>query len=117
MGARVWGRIAIGSHLLLLGLVFSWIIWFLPPQHWPRPLLLLLTVLPLAIPLRGLLHGKPNSHFWAAFLSLPYMLHAGSELWVSEFSIWLPLAELLFALGLFFSSVIHLRLANGQTNP
>jgi uncharacterized membrane protein len=109
MSAAAWGRAAIASHLLLLGLVFSWVIWFLPAQHWPRPLLLVLVVLPLALPLRGLLHGRPHSFFWAAFLSLPYALHGGAECWVGEYSVWLPLAELLCALGLFLSSAQYLR--------
>lgn len=117
MNAAAWGRVAIGCHLLLLGLVFGWIVWFPQAQHWPRPLLLMLVVLPLALPLRGLLHGRPRSHLWAAFLSLPYALHGGAELWVGEVAWWLPLSELLCALGLFLCCAQFLRAIPSPSAP
>jgi uncharacterized membrane protein len=108
--------IALTSLLLLLSLVFSWIVWFLPPLHWPRPLLLLLAALPLALPLRGMLDGAVRSHLLAAYLSLLYALHGGAELWAGDSPLWLPLLEALLAVILFFSSVLYIRFypATGQ---
>lgn len=43
-----------------------------PASSWPRPLRLLFLVLPLLLPLRGLLNGRPLSYIWASLLSLFY---------------------------------------------
>lgn len=112
--ARISHIVALSSLLLLLALVFSWIIWFLSPPHMARPILLLLAALPLAIPLRGILHERSRSHLLAAILSLLYILHGGVELWAGESSVWLPLLETLLAVTLFFSATLHIRFAAGM---
>lgn len=109
--SRISHAIALTSLLLLLALVFSWIVWFLQPPHIARPLLLIVAAMPLALPLRGMLHERGNSYLLAAFLSLLYALHGGSELWVGQHTIWLPLLETLLAVTLFFSATLHIRFA------
>lgn len=112
---RLSNILAVTSLLLLLALVFSWILWFLTPPHWPRPLLILLAALPLALPLRGMLYGRYRSHLLAAYLSLLYALHGGSELWVAD-HFWLPLLEVLLALSLFFCCALFVRFSRNE-NP
>ncbi|MEO5344157.1 MAG: DUF2069 domain-containing protein [Gammaproteobacteria bacterium SHHR-1] len=112
---RISNVLAILSLLSLLGLVLGWIIWFIEPPHWPRPLLILLAALPLALPLRGMLYGRYRSHLLAAYLSLLYALHGGSELWVSE-RLWLPLLEVVLALCLFFCCALFVRFTRNE-NP
>lgn len=107
--ARFSGRIAVTGHLLLLTLIFAWIAVIDPPQYWPRSLLLLIAVLPLALPVRGLLYGRPRSFLYSALISLPYALHGASELYVGSERFDLPLAELMLSLLLLFSSVLHIR--------
>ncbi len=114
MSSRTTGIIAVTSYLLLLTLVFSWIVWFLPPTHWPRPMLLLIAVLPLAIPLRGLLHGRIRSFYWAAFLSLVYALHGGGDAWADPGNRWLGLSELILAVTVFTSATLHIRAKNHE---
>ncbi|MBF0256643.1 MAG: DUF2069 domain-containing protein [Gammaproteobacteria bacterium] len=112
---RISNLLAILSLLGLLALIFSWIIWFVTPPHWPRPLLILLAALPLALPLRGMLYRRYRSHLLAAYLSLLYALHGGSELWVAE-RLWLPLLEVVLALSLFFSCALFVRFSRNE-NP
>jgi uncharacterized membrane protein len=107
---RITGLVALTSYLLLLMLIFGWILWFLPPLHWPRPLLLIIGVLPLAIPLRGVLHGRPHSYFTAIFISLLYFLHGTGELWAGADQPLLTSSEALLALVFFISATLHLRL-------
>ncbi len=112
---RLSNLLAIISLILLLSLVFTWIVWFLTPPHWPRPLLILIAAVPLALPLRGMLYQRYRSHLLAAYLSLLYALHGGSELWVSD-QLWLPLLEVLLALSLFFCCALFVRFTRNE-NP
>jgi uncharacterized membrane protein len=97
------------SHLGLIALIFAWIFWFLPPDHWPRPILLLLGILPLALPLRGVMQGEEKSYIWAAYLSLLYLTHAGSTLWIGTPPLWLPLVETLLATTLFVAVTLYFK--------
>jgi len=115
--AAISGRIALAAYFLLLGLVFAWVAVFPPPLHWPRPLLLLIAVLPLALPVRGVLHDRPRAWFAAVFLSLVYALHGAAEIFVSPLASVLPYAELGLALLLFISTLLHLRRASQTENP
>lgn len=113
----LFGGIALASYFLLLGLLFLWVAAFPPPLHWPRPILLLTVVLPLALPVRGVLHDRPRAWFAAAFLSLVYALHGAAEIYVSPLASALPYAELGLALLLFFSAVLHLRWPSQTETP
>lgn len=103
--------LAIACHLALLGLLFVWLVWFLEPPHWPRPLLILLVVLPLAFPVRGLLDQRPSSYLWSLALALVYAMHGATELWLGTEQPWLSTLEMLFALATFVSASLALRLA------
>ncbi len=97
------------SHLGLIGLIFTWIIWFLPSDHWPRPILLMMGILPLTLPLRGMLEGLEKSYLWAAYLSLLYLTHAGSTLWIGTPPYWLPIMEILLASTLFLAVTFYFK--------
>ena len=72
-------RIAYGSVLTgyfgLLTLLMLWNTVIAPSQRFPIALTLIVSVLPLMLPLRGLLHGRPVACTWAAYLSLFYVVH------------------------------------------
>lgn len=114
MNEKVTGFVALTSYFLLLTLVFCWIVLFLQPPHWPRPILLLIAVLPLLLPLRGMLYGRTRSFFWAAFLSLVYVLHGGGDAWVDPSNRWLSLSELVLATIFFISATLHIRSKNEE---
>jgi len=60
------------SYFGLLFLLLNWFSWISPPVQVPRALLIIILVVPLLFPLRGLLHGKTYTHAWTSFLSLFY---------------------------------------------
>ena len=72
-------RIALTGYFLLLSLLLSWPTWIAPPQRLPVALILIISVIPLLFPLRGLLYGRPSAFTWAAYLSLFYFVHAVTE--------------------------------------
>ena len=107
--AKLSGYIAVGSHLILFAFIFAWIAVLDPPQEWPRSILLPIALLPLAIPIRGLLDWRHGSFLASAFISLLYALHGGSEIYVDPSDFMLPLIELLLSLTILYTAVMHIR--------
>jgi uncharacterized membrane protein len=67
-------RVAVAGHLGLILVVAAWTVWLDPPQRVPRALVLVLLTLPLLLPLRGILHGRPYTHAWVLFVALGYFV-------------------------------------------
>ena len=114
MKVRLSRSLALLGYFSLLGLMLAWHAWLSPPRFFPVTLVLLATAVPLLLPLRGLLHGRPRSHLWAAFLSLAYFTHGIGEAVASPEDRWLGVLEVACALLLFFTAVAYVRWAPGE---
>lgn len=93
--------VAVASLLGLIVLGLAWELW-LPP----RPSLWVLKVLPLCLPLAGLLKRRMYTYRWVSLLVWPYFMEgvvrAGEGL--------LPALEILLSLTLFAACALHVRL-------
>lgn len=67
-----WKRVAVVSLLALIVLCLSWELWLAPLR--PGGSWLVLKVVPLLLPLRGVLRGRLYTYQWAAMLSLLYVM-------------------------------------------
>ena len=94
----------------LFGLLMLWHTVFAPPLKLPIALVLLFTVTPLLLPMRGLLNANRKSCAWAAYLSLFYFSHGAIETYSNASERIYALFELIFSLFLFFGVIIYLRL-------
>lgn len=65
--------LALAGFLGLLVLILVWTTWIAPPEIVPVSLALVVLVLPLLFPLRGMLHGRRYTHAWASLLALAYI--------------------------------------------
>lgn len=65
--------LALISYLALLGLILVWTTWIDPPQIVPISVALVILILPLMFPLRGMLHGRRYTHAWSSLLALAYI--------------------------------------------
>lgn len=97
------------SLLLLIFLGLAWELWWAPLR--PGGSWLMLKVLPLLLPLRGILRGTRYTYQWASMLILAYLAE-GAVRAVSDSGIAATLAsiELLLAVAFFFSAVFYARL-------
>jgi uncharacterized membrane protein len=77
----------------------------------PVALLLLLTVAPLLLPMRGLLKQNHKSCAWAAYLSLFYFIHGCQEAYANPIERVYASLEVLFSLMLFFGATFYIRFA------
>ena len=106
---RLARALALTGYFGLLGLMTAWLAWIAPSARFPVSLVLVIAVFPLLLPLRGLLHGRPRAHAWAAFLSLPYFVHGVGEAYAGTGERWLALLEVALSLGLFFGASLYVR--------
>lgn len=106
-------RIAYGSVLTgyfgLLTLLMLWNTVIAPSQRFPVAITLIISVLPLMLPLRGLLHGRRTACAWAAYLSLFYFVHGIVEAAAGPGVRFLAGLEIAASLLLFFGAVFYVR--------
>lgn len=100
----------------LFGLTLLWVTVLSPPARIPTSVMLIIFVGPLLLPLRGILHGKPYTHIWTAFLVLLYFMHGVVESWANPAELWLAITETLLSILLFSGCFFYVQLSKAQ-NP
>jgi len=105
--------LALVGFFSLFALLMLWHTLLSPPVKFPVAMILIITVLPLLLPLRGLLHGKKRSCAWAAYISMLYFMHGSIEAFANPDTLEKLLAslEILFSLFLFIGSMFYVRFA------
>lgn len=108
-----------GSHFLhaltlfgyfgTLALLTAWYSWIAPSTHFPTALVLIIMLVPLLFPLRGLLHGRKYTFAWSCFLALLYFTHGVMEAYSSELTRHLGLLEVLFTSLWFIAAMVYIR--------
>ncbi len=105
-----WRLLAlVGYFVLLIGLL-NWMTWIAPPARLPVSLALILLAVPLLLPLRGLLHGRPYTHAWTSFLALPYFAFGIDALAAGQAPAWLGASAVASSLALFAGCVGYVRM-------
>jgi uncharacterized membrane protein len=101
--------LAVGSLLALIGLGLAWELWLAPLR--PGGSWLVLKVLPLTLPLAGLLKNRMYTYRWLSLMVWLYftegVVRATSE---PAPGAWLAALEVLLCLALFAACALHVRL-------
>lgn len=101
--------VALAGFFGLFILSMLWHTVLVPATGVPVVLILLLTVTPLLLPMRGLLNGKPKSCAWAAYISLLYFIHGSIETYSNPSERLYASLEVIFSLMLFLGAVGYVR--------
>jgi uncharacterized membrane protein len=110
MNAVRMARIAtLGGYFGLLLLMLAWHAWLAPPAQAPVALVLMVSAVPLLLPLRGLLHGRRYTHGWTLFLALLYFTHGTVEAWADADVRVYALLEVTFSMVLFVGCILYIR--------
>jgi len=106
---QLYKNLALFSYF---GLMISLICWITLGEHsdnYPTAAWLVIGVVPLLFPLRGILHGKPYTHAWTSFLMLFYFSHGIGEVYSTQgFDLYASL-EVLFSCMNFITSLLFIR--------
>lgn len=100
------------SLLSFFGLLLSLLAWIIIAEHsenFPTAAWLIIGVMPLLFPLRGILYGKTYTHAWASFLMLFYLAHGIGELYSGDAIFCYPLLEVIFSSSFFISANLYIR--------
>jgi uncharacterized membrane protein len=101
--------VALAGFFGLFILSMLWHTVLAPPTKIPVALVLLLTVTPLLLPMRGLLNGKPKSCAWAAYISMLYFIHGSIETYSNTNERLYAMLEVVFSLMLFLGAIAYVR--------
>ncbi len=102
-------RLALFSFFGLMVTLICWITLGQHSSNFPTAAWLILALLPLLFPLRGILHGKPYTHAWTSFLMLGYFSHGIGELYSApNFHLYASL-EILFSCLTFTASIVFIK--------
>ena len=112
-------RLAVGSLVGLIVLGLAWEMWLAPLR--PGGSILALKVLPLVVPLAGLLKNRMYTYRWVSLMVWVYFTEGVVRAWsdVLPLSRALALLEVLLCLTLFAACAWHvrLRLRNAASTP
>ncbi len=107
--ARLLNLGAAASLIGLIALCLAWELWLAPLR--PGGSTLVLKVLPLLVPLRGILHGRRYTHQWSSMLILAYFAEGAVRTFdATENARTLAAAEIALALAFFACSVGYARI-------
>ncbi len=102
-------RAAVACTLALILLGLAWELWLAPLR--PGGSTLALKVLPLCLPLAGLLKNRMYTYRMLSLLVWLYVMEGSVRAWSDQgLSAWLAGLELLLCLGLFVACTVHIRL-------
>ena len=101
--------IALTGFFGLFALLMLWHTQLAPSVRFPVALVLLVTITPLLLPMRGLLHGRPKSCAWAAYVSLIYFIHGSAEAYANSAERLYAALEIVFSLMLFLGATFYVR--------
>ena len=101
-----WIAVAALLGLIMLGL--AWELWLAPVR--PGGSWLVLKVLPLLLPLRGLLSGRVRTFQWTSMFVLLYLLEGITRLFASRgWGPWCAGVEVAFAVILYLAAIRYIR--------
>jgi uncharacterized membrane protein len=107
--------LALFGYFGLFFLLMSWNTVLAPSSaRIPVALMLLITVTPLLLPLRGFLNRNHRSCAWMAYISLAYFIHGSVETYANANGRFLPSLEIFLSLLLFFGATLFIRSSGKQ---
>jgi len=105
LATNTYKNMALLGYFGLLIFMPLWLILLEPSTLGPW-LVLVIFVLPLLFPLKGLLQGNPYTFAWANFVVMWYFLHSLTSLWVSTNKLY-PTIELILASFMFLGGTYY----------
>lgn len=109
MTARLFRILALTGFF---GLMISLTAWIIVPERsdeYPTAAWLIIGVVPLLFPLRGILHGKPYTHAWASFMMLFYFTHGVGEVYSTAMGEFYPWLEVFFSTLAFTAMILFIK--------
>jgi uncharacterized membrane protein len=102
-------KIALLGYIGLLILMPVWLIWLEPTEGYSIGFVFILYILPLLLPLKGIIQDKTFTYAWANFVVIIYFLHGFTLLWIGENNVLYVVLELVFSSLMFIGCTYYAR--------
>ena len=106
---RIYRYMALVGHLGLLIWLSIWYLMLSDAKDYSIAFVSLVYLLPLVLPLYGVIKGKPYTHAWSCFIVLWYFLHAITTMYAEPDFIIHASVELIFACSMFVGCSMYAR--------
>lgn len=107
---KTYRYLALVGHVGLLVWLSIWYFGLSTAQDYSFTFILLIYLLPLIVPLHGIIKAKPYTHAWSCFVVLWYFLHAITVMYAEPEYILHASLELIFAISMFVGCMMFARL-------
>ncbi|GEK08358.1 DUF2069 domain-containing protein [Pseudoalteromonas sp. McH1-7] len=101
--------LALIGYFGLLILMPLWLFVLAPREGYSIAFVFAVYVLPLLLPLKGILQDKPYTYAWANFIVMFYFIHGFTLLWISPDELLLVLLEIALATSMFIGCTYYAR--------
>jgi len=98
---RFFRILALTSYFALLIFIVLWHFVLIPDSPYSVLFRLLFWVVPLLLPMYGLIQGKPYTHAWANFIIMFYLLHGLTAIYSNPDEWYFALTEIVLASVMF----------------
>lgn len=98
---RFFRLLALTSYFALLIFIVLWHFILIPDSPYSVLFRVLFWVVPLLLPMRGILAGKPYTHAWANFIIMFYLLHGLTAIYSNPDEWYFALVEIILASVMF----------------
>ncbi|CAM4155128.1 DUF2069 domain-containing protein [Pseudoalteromonas byunsanensis] len=102
-------RLALFGYVGLLLLMPIWLFILVPREGYSNGFIFVVYILPLLLPLKGIIQDKPYTYAWANFIVMIYFIHGLSLLWVAPDELVWVILELVFATSMFVGCTYYAR--------
>jgi uncharacterized membrane protein len=103
-------RLALSSYFLLIIWLLIWHFLLTPDKSTSTVFTLLFWILPILLPLKGLLQSKPYTYAWTNFIVMYYLLHGLTAIYAVEGERLYALIEIILCCGLFTGCSYYARM-------
>jgi uncharacterized membrane protein len=110
-------NIALTGYFGLFPLILLWYTILAPSRHFGYTFPLIMLLVPLVFPLRGMLTGKLYTYAWTSFLSLYYFAHGVGETYSEPDERLYGSLEILFSIMWFVGAILYVRYSRQENNP
>lgn len=106
---KKYQRLALTGYIGLLFLMPLWMFVISPQEDYSNGFIFAVYILPLLMPLKGIIQDKPYTYAWANFIVMIYFIHSLTMLWISPSQRILALLELILATSMFIGCTYYAR--------
>jgi uncharacterized membrane protein len=107
---KVYRYLALIGHLGLLTWMTIWYLILSDSRDYSNTFVIVIYLLPLVLPLYGIIKAKPYTHAWSCFIVLWYLMHSVTVMYVEPSFIIHAVIELVFVIMMFVGCSMFARL-------